>query len=153
MPIKIEHRVGIAVPADILWEIVSDIPRWPEWTVIYPAAKGVVGYGEKLSLTLALPNQKPVDIQPRIIDWAPNEAIHWKIPLYGGFGSGVHYLEIEALSEAGCIFSNGEILGGLAARWSSIAVRRSMKAGYAALGEALKDRALALWRERAGEAI
>jgi hypothetical protein len=151
MPIKIEHRVGIPVPPDILWEILSDIPRWPEWTTIYPAAKGVVGYGEKLTLTLALPNQKPVNIEPRILDWAPNEAIHWRLPLYG-FGRATRYLEIETLSQSGCIFSNGEILEGFATRWVQPATRRSMRAGFTALGEAMERRALALWRERSAGA-
>ena len=150
MPIKIEHRIGIPVPPDLLWEILSDVPRWPEWTTIYPAAKGVVGYGEKLKLTLALPGQKPLAIEPRIFDWAPNEAIHWKLPIFGGFGRAVHYLEIETLSETGCIFSNGEILSGFGTRWMQPAMRRSMKAGFTALGEALEARALALWRERSG---
>ena len=148
MTIKIEHRVGIPVPADILWEILSDVPRWPEWTTIYPQAKGVIGFGEKLTLTLALPNQKPLAIEPRIVDWAPNEAIHWKLPLYGGFGRAIHYLEIEILSDNGCIFSNGEILEGFAVRWVQPAMRRSMKAGFTALGEAMEKRALALWRKR-----
>jgi hypothetical protein len=31
-------------------------------------------------------------------------------------------------------------------------MRRSMKAGFTALGEAMERRALALWRERAGQA-
>ena len=151
MPIKIEHRIGIPVPPDILWEILSDIPRWPEWTTIYPEAKGVVGYGEKLKLTLNLPNQKPVNLEPRIFDWAPNEAIQWKLPLYG-FGRATRYLEIEILSETGCIFSNGEILEGFATRWVQPSTRRSMRAGFTALGEAMERRALALWRERSAGA-
>jgi hypothetical protein len=152
MPIKIEHRVGIPVPPDLLWEILSDVSRWPEWTTIYPHAKGVVGFGEKLTLTLALPNQKPVAIAPRVFDWAPNEAIHWKLPLYGGLGGAIRYLEIETLAENSCIFSNGEILSGFATRWVQPAMRRSMRAGFTALGEAMEQRALALWRERAGQA-
>jgi len=152
MPIKIEHRVGIPVPPDLLWEILADVPRWPEWTTIYPEAKGVIGFGEKLTLTLTLPNQKPLAIEPRVFDWAPNEAIHWKLPLFGGLGRAIRYLEIETLSGTGCIFSNGEILSGFAVRWVSPAMRRSMKAGFTALGEAMEQRALALWRERSGEA-
>ena len=152
MAIKVEYRVGVPVPAELIWEILSDVERWPEWTTIYPKAKGVIGYGEKLTLTLALPGQKPLTIEPRILDGAPNEAIHWRLPIFGGFGRAVHYLEIETLSETGCVFSNGEILDGFGVRWVQPAMRRSMKAGFTALGEALKDRALALWRERSGEA-
>ena len=152
MPIKIEHRIGIPVPPDLIWEILSDVSRWPEWTTIYPKAKGVVGFGEKLSLTLALPGQKPINIEPRIFDWAPNEAIQWRLPIYGGFGRAVHYLEIEVLSDSGCVFSNGEILSGFATRWVQPAMRRSMRAGFTALGEAMEQRALALWRERSAGA-
>ena len=33
-------------------------------------------------------------------------------------------------------------------RWVQPAMRRSMKAGFTALGEAMEKRALALWRKR-----
>ena len=30
-PPKIEHRIGIQAPADVIWEILADIPGWEAW--------------------------------------------------------------------------------------------------------------------------
>ncbi|MBV9511556.1 MAG: SRPBCC domain-containing protein [Caulobacteraceae bacterium] len=152
MPEKIEHRIGIPVPAAVVWEVISDVAGWPAWNPIYPKAAGKVGFGERLSLTLALPEQTPREIDPVVFDWAPDEAIHWRTQLAGGLGWAVRFLEIEAMSESGCIFSNGEIFGGLFGPGTARRLRRPLKAGFAALGEAVKARAEALWRERGGEA-
>ena len=148
MTVKIEHRIGIPVPPAILWEIISDVARWPEWTQIYPKAAGKIGFKEPLQLTLALPGQAPREITPKVFDWAPDEAIHWRTPVFGGLGWAVRYLEIEAMSESGCIFSNGEIFGGFFGARRAAWLRKPLKAGYAALGEALKVRAETLWSER-----
>ncbi len=152
MAIKIEHRIGIAAPAEVIWEVLADIPGWTQWNPIYPKAAGKVGYGESLSLTVALPGRAHRQIEAPILDWTPNEAIHWRLTALGGFVQTIRYLEIEKYSEVGCAFSNGEVFAGLAGPYVARNQRRSLKRGFAALGEALKDRAEALWRERGGEA-
>jgi hypothetical protein len=51
------------------------------------------------------------------------------------------YIEIEALTETGCIFSNGELFRG---RFAPLLLRRMAKdirKGFAAMGEAVKARA------------
>jgi hypothetical protein len=151
MTVKLEHRLGIKAPADVIWEIISDISTWPAWNPLYPEAQGVVGYGERLTLTLALPGAKPRIIRPAILDWAPDEAIHWRLSMVGGLVATTRYLEIEKMSDTGCIFSNGEIFSGLLGPAVGRQMRRPIRAGFAALGEAVRDQAEARWRERAGE--
>lgn len=152
MPVKIEHRIGIAAPAEVIWEILADVPGWSAWSPIYPKAAGEVRYGGQLSLTVALPGQVHREIEAPILDWTPNEAIHWQTKGMAGFLQTIRFLEIEAFSEIGCAFSNGEVFAGLAGPYVARSQRRSLKRGFAALGEALKERAEALWRERSGEA-
>lgn len=152
MPIKIEHRIGVAAPAHVVWEILEDVPGWTAWNPLYPKAAGKIGYGERLSLTVALPGQAHREIAPAIIDWTPNEAIHWRLSAVGGLVDTIRYLEIETLSDTGCAFSNGELFRGLIGPYVARGLRRSLRRGFTALGESLKDRAEALWRERSGEA-
>lgn len=152
MTLKIEHRIGVQVPASIVWEIIADVPGWPAWTQIYPKAAGRIGFGERLALTLALPGEPHRAIAPAVIDWTPDEAIHWRTSLAGGLGWAVRYLEIETLSQSGCVFSNGELFGGLVGPMAARGMRRSLRRGFTALGEALRERAESLWRERSGGA-
>jgi hypothetical protein len=148
---KLEHRLGVKAPAAVIWEILADVPAWPQWTTIYSRASGVIGFGERLKLELALPGQPPQAIEPVIFQWEPNEVIHWRMKSMAGLIENVRFLEIETLSETGCIFSNGEIYGGLMGpSGSAVKQRRVIRRGFTALGEALRDRAEALWRERGG---
>ena len=150
MAVQIEHRVGINAPAEVIWEVLADVPGWESWNPIYPKAAGQVRFGERLTLTLALPGQAHRVIEPAILDWTPNEAIHWRMSTTGGLVKSTRYLEIEPLSETGCIFCNGEIYGGLLGPTVAQRLHRSLRRGFTALGEALKERAEALWRERSG---
>jgi len=152
MPLKLEHRIGVQAPGEIVWEILADVARWPEWTGMYPAAAGVIGFGERLTLTVALPGQKPETIQPRILDWGPIEAVHWRSSAMGGLVSAIRYLEVEVMSETGCIFSNGELFQGFLSNRIPRARRVALRAGFTALGEAMRERAEALWRERQSRA-
>jgi hypothetical protein len=60
----------------------------------------------------------------------------------------IRYLEIEILSETGCIFSNGEIFEGMLGPTVAKRYRRQLRAAMASMGEALQLRAEAAWRER-----
>jgi hypothetical protein len=143
MPHKIEHRIGVQAPAPVIWEILSDLPAWSRWVSMYPQASGRLLIGERLDLTEQLPGQAPRRITPTVVDWVPNEQVIWqdKLP---GLVRATRYLEIETLSETGCIFSNGQILEGMGAGFVPKTVRAAMRKAFTELGEAMKARAEAV---------
>lgn len=147
---KLEHRIGVQAPAEVIWESLFDVASWAEWNPLYPRAEGVIRIGTALNLTLQLPGRPAQEIKPVILDWAPNDHIHWKLKLMGGLVQTTRYIEIETLSETGCIFSNGEIFDGLLASTVVKQHGRAIRAGFTAMGEALRERAEATWRERQG---
>lgn len=149
-PPKIEHRIGIQAPADVIWEILADIPGWESWNPLYPQAAGELRIGEILELTVALPGEPQRRIEPVIFDWTPNDQIHWRLSMMGGLVRSVRYLELEVLGEASCIFSNGEIFAGLLGGSVANSKRRAIRKGFTAMGEALAARAEAAWRARGG---
>jgi hypothetical protein len=149
---KIEHQIGIAAPAEVIWAVISDLPSWSEWNPLYPEAKGVIGFGELLTLTVAIPGQERRVIQPRIVDWTPDEAIHWTLSAVGGLVKSIRYLEIETLGPTNCIFNNGEIFSGLLGPRAVKPMRRALRQGFTEMGEAVAARSEALWRERQGVA-
>ena len=151
MAVKFEHRIGVAAPAELIWEILVDVPAWPTWAPIYTQAAGQVKFGDKLTLTQVLPGEAERVIEPVILDWAPNEAIHWRHSTHYGLVKTVRYLEIEKLSEVGCAFSNGELFDGFIGVRVARHRRKPLHRGFTALGEALKVHAEALWARRQGE--
>lgn len=150
MSVKIEHRIGVQAPADTIWAVIADIPAWERWNPLYPKAAGQMRMGEALTLTLALPGHAARTIQPRVLDWTPNELLHLRLSALGGLVNSVRYIEIESLGPANCILANGELFRGPAASFAVRRLGRSMRQGFAQMGEALAARAEAAWRSEAG---
>ncbi len=144
MAVKIEHRVGIQAPAEAIWSVIADIEGWSAWNPIYPKAQGVLRIGAPLTLELALEGRRPQTIRPVILDWVPNEQIHWRLKALGGLVKTTRYLEIERLGETGCIFANGELFDGPLGPTAVRSLRRTIRAGFAAMSHAVKARAEAL---------
>ncbi len=146
--VRIEDRIGVQAPAELIWEIVRDLHLWEEWNPTYTRAVGEVRIGEILTLDLALPGQPVQQIRPRVMEWVPNEQLHWQLKLMGGMIKTVRYIEITSLSEAGCIVDNGEIFGGLMGPSLGKRMGRVVRRGFQAMNEALKARAEAEYQRR-----
>jgi hypothetical protein len=145
LDVKLEHRIGVRAPAEVIWETIRDIEAWPTWNPLYPRAQGALRIGAQLELDVAIEGQPVRTIKPVILDWVPNDQIHWRLDLMGGLIRTTRYIEIEALTDTGCIFSNGELFRG---RFAHLAVRRiarPIRAGFVAMGEAVKARAEAAY--------
>lgn len=147
---RIEHRIGVQAPPEVVWEIVHDLSRWSEWNPTYPQAEGQVRIGETLTVTLALPGQAQQVLKPRVLDWVPNEQLHWQLSMLAGMIRTTRYIEINQLAEASCIVDNGELFGGLMGPSLGRRLGRSVRRGFEAMNEALKERAEAMWQGRKG---
>ena len=42
MSVKLERRIGINAPDEIVWELLSDVPGWATWNPLYPRAVGEI---------------------------------------------------------------------------------------------------------------
>lgn len=146
--IRIEHRIGVQAPPEVIWDQIYDLRKWEHWNPLYPKAEGEVRIGGRLELTLAVPGQDPRQIQPVVLDWIPNEQLHWKLSMMGGLLTSVRFIEIEQLGEANCIVNNGELFAGLLAPTLMKRLGRSIYRGFAGMDEALKARAEAAWQEQ-----
>ncbi len=143
--IPIEHRIGIQAPAEFIWEALYDLASWAEWNPTYTRASGDIRIGSTLEMTLELPGQAVQQIRPVVLEWVPNEQLHWKLSMMGGLVKTTRYIEIEQLAQASCIVSNGEFFAGL---MGATVVRRaggSVRRGFLAMNEALKVRAEERW--------
>jgi hypothetical protein len=138
MRFKLEHRIGVKASPSEVWALISDLEGWKAWNPIHPEVSGELRFGARLIVTEALPGQAPDVITPEVIDWVPDSHIHWRDKTAGGLVRRLRYLEIQTLSETGCIFSNGEIYDGLGTRFISRPMRQALQRGFTELGEAVK---------------
>lgn len=148
--LRIEHRVGIQAPAEVIWEILADLKSWHEWNALYPKAAGEIRIGAQLDITLALPGQPEQQIRPTVVDWVPNDQLHWKLTMLRGLVKTIRFFEIEELAAESCIVSNGEYVGGMLGPMLARRMTGTIYRGFRDMNEALKARAEATWAARKG---
>lgn len=143
MQFRIEHRIGVAAPAAAIWPVLAELDRWPEWNPLYPRAAGSLSIGGELRLTERIGGREE-EIAPRVVDWVPESQILWRRKIGGGLVTALRYIEIEALSEEGSVFSNGELYDGVLAQ-RLVGGRRARRDAFAAMGETVKARVESAW--------
>jgi hypothetical protein len=146
MAFRIEHRIGVAAPADTIWDLLADIEGWPRWNPLYTTAVGKLSIGTTLKLAEQLPGRPARQISPVVVDWEPLAQILWRES--GLMSRVVRYIEIEILAETGCIFANGAFFHGLLGEAQAKSSRRPIFEGYQAMGETVKRLCEATWREQ-----
>jgi len=134
MPLKLEYRTGVRAPAEAIWRVLSDIEGWPRWNPLYTKAAGVIRIGAQLDLEVTLRGQAPRAIRPVIVEWVPNEQLHWRLSIAGGLVKSTRYFEIEEAS----IFSNGEMFTGFMGPTVAKRLRGPIRDGFRDMGEAIK---------------
>ncbi len=149
-PLKIEHRIGVQISPEILWELLSDVDGWSAWNPLYPKSRGEIRIGAQLELTEALPGRTTREARPVVLEWMPLEQIHWRDSRSDGWVKSVRFIEVDIVSPTGCIVSNGEIFTGLLAKRHFKANRTAHLDGFRAMNEALIHRAGQLLAERGG---
>jgi hypothetical protein len=142
---RIENRIGVHAPADTIWSLIYNLEGWADWNPMYPRAEGSVGIGRQVSMTRAI-GGKTEELQPTILEWVPNDQLHFRSATGGGFVKTIHFLEIEVLGPESCIVSVGELVSGLMAPAQLRAGGRDIQRALKAMNLALKERAEALWR-------
>ena len=145
----VEFRTGVQAPAEIVWEVISDFATWKDWNPVHPRMEGEMRIGTPLRFDLVVAEGgAPVAVEAVVQDWVPYEQLHWRTKRLNGFVTAIRYLEIENMGPANSTFSNGELFMGPLVRFVSRDERRRLRAAFTRMGEAVRDRAEALWSQR-----
>jgi len=139
--VKVEHRVGVRAPAEVVWEILADIPGWAAWNPLHKDPRGEIRIGATLAVSQTIEGLEPQPVSFTVSDWVPNEQLHLKRSNMGGWLRSIRFIEIDTLGEASCILSTGELFIGMLGPRFAKKHGRALRRGFTAHGEALKAEA------------
>jgi hypothetical protein len=110
----ISTAVEVDAPASRVWDVLVDLPAYPQWNPFIVKAEGKVAVGETLSLRMALPGWEPITIQPRLLVVEPERELRWKGRLLvPGLFDGEHAFVLTPLENGRTRLDHSERFAGL----------------------------------------
>ncbi len=147
MAIKVEQRVGVAAPVDDIWEVISEVSTWPEWSPIHKAASAEMHFGAPVHLEEYYEGLGTWTIDGTIDDWVPLSHLHVGVPKPFYAGRLIRYFEMDAISDAASAFTVGALFDGFLSEREGRRFRNFLRTGFTAFAEAVKTRAEARFAE------
>lgn len=139
---SIATAVEIDAPPSRVWEVLVDLPAYPQWNPFIVEAQGTVAVGETLSLRMALPGYDPMTIEPRLLIVDPERQLRWKGRLVvPGLFDGEHAFELTPLAGGRTRVDHSERFAGLLLPIARSLVYDATFDSFRALDAALAERA------------
>jgi hypothetical protein len=137
---QLDAFADIDAPPEKVWAVLTDFSSYPEWNPFIVRASGTLRVGERLNVTLQVPEMKAVSFKPRLLDVEPGHLIRWKGVTYlPGLFDGRHALSVEPLPDGRSRFRTHEDVTGMLLPFLGTVMRRTQR-GFEALAEAVKTR-------------
>lgn len=148
MPHRLHTEIEINAPAEIVWEVLIDLDRYAEWNPFIVKSAGTPAVGQRLTNRLQPPGGRAMTFRPTVTELDERRSFEWlgRLGLPGVF-DGRHRFELTPTSSGGTTVTHSEHLTGVLVPFMRRSLDRSTAAGFAAMNNALKQRAEA----RAGD--
>ena len=135
-------EIEIDAPADVVWDVLTDLDGYSSWNPFVIEAGGSVAVGERLRNRLQPPGGRAMTFRPRVTEVEPARVFEW----LGRLGSprlfdGRHRFELVALDDHRTRLVQSEHFQGLFVRPMKRSLDTATLAGFDAMNEALKARA------------
>lgn len=142
---SIATAVEIDAPPARVWQVLTDLPAYPEWNPFIVEAKGKLAVEETLSLRMALPGRDAVTIEPRLLVVEPERELRWKGRLLiPGLFDGEHAFVLTPLGEGRTRLDHSERFAGALLPLARLLIYDATVQSFRALDAELAKRAASL---------
>jgi hypothetical protein len=136
---QLNTEIIISCTPNIIWSILTNFDRYPEWNPFIRSVKGNKNVGEQLVVRLQPPDSKEFKFRPVILKYKQNEEFRWKGKLgINGIFDGEHYFMLVDLDNGQTRFIQGEKFGGILVPFMGKVLVKTKK-GFELMNQALKE--------------
>jgi hypothetical protein len=137
----IERQVEIGAPAERVWHILLDFPRFPEWNPFIVNVAGEAVPGKRLDVTIKPPGHRSRRFRPSVLAALPARELRWLGRwVMPGLVDGEHGFRLERQSADRTLFIQHETFSGLLVPCVWWSIRNALDEGFDAMNRALKQR-------------
>jgi hypothetical protein len=149
MPFVIEEELEINAPTDVVWEVITDLPRYGEWNPFVVSCRSTLAVGD------------PIDMRVKIFSWfaqPQRETIQDHFPgqrlCYGLDGGRLRAVisrrchELESLDSGRTRYRSRFALSGWMGPVTRVLLGALLRRGFHSMTAGIRNRAEQLWRDR-----
>ena len=134
------NEIEIQSTPERVWEVLTDLDKYPQWNPLLRQAEGELAVGEKINLT-ANSGTNDMNFFCTVTEVDPNRSFSWKFHVMLPFlFRGEHFFQIEPVDEHRVRFIDREVFHGLLVPLQAKNLETNAKPAMIAMGEALKRR-------------
>jgi len=90
--INVEHGIQIDAPPSAVWEVFSDVERWPEWAASFEEVRGLDGAALDVGRRFAIKQPRLPRLVWEVTDLVPGASWTWRQRSVGATTLGFHEL-------------------------------------------------------------
>ena len=148
MAFAIDHEFEVKAPADVVWEVLTDLPRYGEWNPFVVACDSTLKPGDPIRMQVNITG-KPQSVEEVMAGHRAGTylAYHMKPYPLGALAS-LRFHEIERRGGESCRYRSHFELRGWLVPVVKGALGRQLQRGFTGMSEGVVVRAEALWKQR-----
>lgn len=82
----ITTTIHINAPPATVWQVLTDLPAYPQWNPLFPEAAGQIAEGDRLTLKTVLAGGRTMTVKPTILTVRPEAELRWSAGIPGLIG-------------------------------------------------------------------
>jgi hypothetical protein len=137
----VSSEIEIAAPAATVWDVLTNMERYPEWNPFITEMNGTLQVGQRLKVRIQPPGGRAMTFRPTVRSFVPERELAWLGHLViPRLFDGEHRFSIQPLEEDRIRFRQEEAFRGLLVPLTQSMLARTAR-GFEAMNGALKERA------------
>ena len=141
MSYRIETHIAIDAPPELVWAVVADFERYPQWNPFILEVIGSVREGASVRYRFEFPRGIRIWAVAKILRFEPGRELLWEAHfLSRSVFNGAHHFKMRPSANGGTLFIHGELFSGLFCPLAWPVVRLAGPRIYNSLNIALKHR-------------
>ncbi|MGI9382258.1 MAG: SRPBCC family protein [Methyloligellaceae bacterium] len=144
----LHSEIGVGAPAEIVWEVLTDLDGWQRWNP-FMKASGALAPDGQLDVVLSAPGGKTIRVAPAIVSFDEGREFRWRVRQMLGLFSAEHGFRVVPEDVGRCRFEQFEVFSGLLAGAILSRNQAAIETGFQVMNRMLKRESERLARERA----
>ncbi len=138
---ELRTEIEIKASPEKVWEILTDLAKYPEWNPFLHHAVGSPTLGGKVDITF-LQGSKDMTLHCKVVKALPHRLLAWKYHVIAPFlWNGVHSFTIDRLGDKLVRFIDVEVFSGLLIPAQANSIETTSRQDFMSMDKALKQRA------------